>query len=94
MNSAPLGSHLAGFFLARNGTGARIGSLLGNHSARPHLRRWNMLARFSNLIRDESGATAIEYGLIAALISVVIIAAVKLVGSNLSSTFNKVATNL
>jgi pilus assembly protein Flp/PilA len=43
-------------------------------------------------LRDESGATAIEYGLIAALISVVIITAVTLVGTNLSTTFNSVAT--
>ncbi|HVV28069.1 MAG TPA: Flp family type IVb pilin [Rhizomicrobium sp.] len=49
---------------------------------------------FSRFVRDESGATAIEYGLIAALISVVIITAVKLVGSNLSTTFNSVATSL
>ena len=47
-----------------------------------------------NLLRDESGATAIEYGLIAALISVVIIGAVTLVGSNLSGTFNTIASNL
>ena len=45
-------------------------------------------------LKDESGATAIEYGLIAALISVVIIAALQLVGTNLQSTFNTVATNL
>jgi pilus assembly protein Flp/PilA len=41
--------------------------------------------------RDESGATAIEYGLIAAGISVVIIGAVQLVGTNLKGTFNSVA---
>jgi pilus assembly protein Flp/PilA len=48
----------------------------------------------ANLLRDENGATAIEYGLIAALISVVIIAAVTLVGSNLSGVFNSIATAL
>ena len=48
----------------------------------------------SRFIKDESGATAIEYGLIAALIAVVIIAAVKLVGTELSSTFDKVGTEL
>jgi pilus assembly protein Flp/PilA len=48
----------------------------------------------SRFVRDESGATAIEYGLIGALISVIIITAVKLVGTNLSSTFNKIAQNL
>jgi pilus assembly protein Flp/PilA len=42
-------------------------------------------------LRDESGATAIEYGLIAALISVVIIGAVQLVGQNLTATFQAVA---
>ncbi|HJT08857.1 MAG TPA: Flp family type IVb pilin [Stellaceae bacterium] len=46
------------------------------------------------LLRDENGATAIEYGLIAALISVVIITAVTLVGSNLSAVFNSIATAL
>ncbi len=49
---------------------------------------------FSRFVRDESGATAIEYGLIAALIAVAIITALSLVGTNLSTTFNSVATNL
>jgi pilus assembly protein Flp/PilA len=47
---------------------------------------------FSRFLRDESGATAIEYGLIAAGIAVVIITAVQLVGTNLSATFQSVAT--
>ena len=47
----------------------------------------NMLKKF---LRDESGATAIEYGLIAALISVVIITAVTTVGTNLNKTFTSV----
>jgi pilus assembly protein Flp/PilA len=41
--------------------------------------------------RDDRGATAVEYGLMVALIAVVIIAAVTLLGSNLSSIFNNVA---
>ena len=49
---------------------------------------------FARFVRDESGATAIEYGLIAALIAVVIITAVTTVGTNLTSTFNTVATKL
>jgi pilus assembly protein Flp/PilA len=53
-----------------------------------------MLAHFSRLLRDENGATAIEYGLIAALIAVVIIGAVTVVGTSLSSTFNSVANAL
>ncbi|XLZ70752.1 Flp family type IVb pilin [Massilia sp. SR12] len=47
-----------------------------------------------NFIRDEQGVTAIEYGLIAALIAVVIIAAVKLVGTELDKTFDKIGTKL
>ena len=46
----------------------------------------------SKFMSDESGATAIEYGLIAALIAVVIIAAVTALGTNISSRFNQVAT--
>jgi pilus assembly protein Flp/PilA len=48
----------------------------------------------TNLLADESGATAIEYGLIAALISVVIITAVTSVGTKLSATFTSVANSL
>jgi pilus assembly protein Flp/PilA len=55
----------------------------------------HLMSRFIRfLLRDESGATAIEYGLIAALISVAIIAAVTAVGGNLTSTFNSVASAL
>ena len=46
------------------------------------------------LLRDESGATAIEYGLIAALIAVVIITAVTAVGTALSTTFSTVALSV
>jgi pilus assembly protein Flp/PilA len=46
---------------------------------------------FSRFVRDESGATAIEYGLIAALIAVVVIGAVTAVGTNLSTTFTSVS---
>jgi pilus assembly protein Flp/PilA len=45
-------------------------------------------------LKDESGATAIEYGLIAAGISVAIIAVVQLLGTKLTSTFNDVANAL
>ena len=45
-------------------------------------------------IRDEQGVTAIEYGLIAALIAVVIIAAVKLIGTQVDKTFDKIGTAL
>jgi pilus assembly protein Flp/PilA len=46
------------------------------------------------LVRDEEGATAIEYGLIAALIAVVIVGVLTVVGTNLSATFNRVGTKL
>ena len=45
-------------------------------------------------LRDETGATAVEYGLLAALIAVVIIGAVKLTGTKLNAEYSKVATNL
>lgn len=45
-------------------------------------------------IKDEDGATAIEYGLIAGLVSVVIITAVTLAGDNLTGTFDQIATAL
>ena len=53
-----------------------------------------MIDLIGRFVRDESGATAIEYGLIAALISIVIITAVTLVGGNLSTTFQGVANAL
>ena len=51
----------------------------------------NFIKKF---IREEDGVTAIEYGLIAALIAVVIIAAVTTVGTKLRATFNTVAGSL
>ncbi len=53
-----------------------------------------MFNTLTKLLRNEEGATAIEYGLIAALIAVAAIAAFQLVGTNLSTTFNKIATQL
>ncbi len=50
-----------------------------------------LIARFSV---DESGATAIEYALLASLISVVMIAAATSVGNNLAAVFNKIAANV
>lgn len=46
------------------------------------------------ILRDERGATAIEYGLIAALIAVAAITAMTSIGSKLGSTFNNVSSNL
>lgn len=51
----------------------------------------NFITRFA---KDESGATAIEYGLIAALIAVVIIGAVGLLGKQLKTTFESVTEGL
>lgn len=51
----------------------------------------NFIQRFC---KDESGATAIEYGLIAALVAVVLVAALSAMGTKLSSTFGKVTTAL
>ncbi|WP_458447190.1 Flp family type IVb pilin [Burkholderia stagnalis] len=50
--------------------------------------------RRSNFLRDDSGVTAIEYGLIAALIAVVIIGAVQIVGQDLNGVFTTVGNEL
>ena len=47
-----------------------------------------------NLFKDEKGATAVEYGIMVALIAVVIIVAVTLLGGNLQTMFNNVATQV
>jgi pilus assembly protein Flp/PilA len=54
-----------------------------------HMRKF-----LKKLVRNENGATAIEYGLIAALLAIGIIAAVQGVRGQLQATFNKVATQL
>ncbi len=61
---------------------------------RIYLQVNGMLTTIAMLRRDERGVTAIEYGLIAALISVVIIIAVKAVGTSLSTTFTTIANSL
>ena len=53
-----------------------------------------MLRLIRKLRKDENGATAIEYGLIAGLISVVIITAVTLVGSELANVFDYIGSEL
>jgi pilus assembly protein Flp/PilA len=52
------------------------------------------MAKFLKLIRNEKGATAIEYGLIAALIAVAAIGAMTNIGTKLSSTFENVSSSL
>ena len=52
------------------------------------------MAKFLKLIKNNKGATAIEYGLIAALIAVAAIAAMGNIGNELGTTFNEVATTL
>ena len=66
------------------------------HLVPKKLQEFSMqLNRFiRNLVRDEDGVTAIEYGLIAALIAVVIITAVQTVGSGVAATFTAVADQL
>ncbi len=51
----------------------------------------NFMTRF---LKDESGATAIEYGLIAALIAVVLVATLSAVGESLKGAFTKISTDI
>ena len=53
-----------------------------------------MQSFFSRFVRDESGVTAIEYGLIAALISVVCIAAMTSAGTHLNAVYDNISTHL
>ena len=66
-------------------TGAKNNTTKGPHSMSVHLMR---------LVNDQSAATAIEYGLIAAGIVVAIIVVVQALGKNLNATFSSVSTAL
>jgi pilus assembly protein Flp/PilA len=52
------------------------------------------MSRVIAFLKDETGATAIEYGLIAAGISIVIIASVNAIGSSLNTKFSSISTQL
>lgn len=52
------------------------------------------MRNITRLLKSEKGATAIEYGLIAALIAVIIITALSTLGTKLSAVFNSVATSI
>ena len=60
-----------------------------NHHGNPAMKK--LVRRFLN---DDSGATAIEYGLIATGISVAIIVAVNTIGTNLNTTFSSISSQL
>ncbi|MCF4126998.1 Flp family type IVb pilin [Methylobacterium sp. SyP6R] len=53
-----------------------------------------MITKLKRFVSDESGATAIEYGLIATLIALAVIVAAGTVGNNLGNQFNKIANSL
>ncbi len=53
-----------------------------------------MMSIITKILRDESGATAIEYGLIAALVSVAAIAALTAMGTSLETMFTRVSNEL
>jgi pilus assembly protein Flp/PilA len=58
------------------------------------MRKIFFIQFIENFISDESGATAIEYALIASLIAVAIIATVTVLGTKIQNTFNEVSSNL
>ena len=61
---------------------------------RCRLQEHTMSKLFARVAKDQSGATAIEYGLMASLIAVAIIGAITTVGSKLTTTFGNVSSNL
>jgi pilus assembly protein Flp/PilA len=73
----------------------RVGTDLSLWAGKKEQTEWmDMKNLVSKFFKDESGATAIEYGLIAALIAVAIITVVGLVGTNLTATFQTVADSM
>lgn len=52
------------------------------------------MERMRNFFKDESGASAVEYGLLVSLIACVIVVAVRTLGSNLNAKFNEAATQI
>ena len=70
------------------------GPPLCDKARQPTARETTMKQTFRAFTKDESGATAIEYGLIAAGIAVVIITAVKGIGTKLDTTFSSISTQL
>jgi pilus assembly protein Flp/PilA len=94
------GVNLVALVTARSAQMRRIGRysfyLLARKSCQipSYVDRENAMSVLRGFLKDESGATAIEYGLIAACIALAIITAVKGVSNNLKSTFNNVSTNL
>jgi pilus assembly protein Flp/PilA len=72
--------------------GGRPGTWTSERQLEP--RRPDMLLRIRNLIRNSKGATAIEYGLIAALIAVAAITAMQGLGTSIRSTFNNAASGM
>ena len=74
--------------LRREGPAAQS---IGNVNTRKdHL----MSGIFSRFVRDDSGATAIEYGLIAGLIAVVVVTAITTLGTKLTNTFTNISNKL
>jgi pilus assembly protein Flp/PilA len=73
-------------------TGALAGAKARSSELKPRIE--NMKNLFHRFIADQSGVAAIEYGLIAGLIAVVIISAVTLLGTNVASKFSTIANAL
>jgi pilus assembly protein Flp/PilA len=71
-----------------------IGKQLPSFEEENNLVGYRNMEKIKRFLKDEEGVTAIEYGLIAALIALVIIGAVTLVGKNLSKTFTSIANTV
>jgi pilus assembly protein Flp/PilA len=81
-------SHSAGLVWGRAPADQRFG---GGLLVEETEQMTKFMTRF---VRDESGATAIEYGLIAALIAVVLLSALQVLGGKIGNTFNKIGNNM
>ena len=79
---------------ARINTGRNLALLVAQWKERRDYEATRIYLLFSRFVRDESGATAIEYGLIAAGISIAIIAVVNGLGTKLKTTFSSISLQL
>lgn len=80
--------------IRHGGSPMSAGASLEVQARKPDVRSVRMLNRLRAFLKDDSGATAIEYGLIAAGISVAIIAVVNGLGTSLNAKFKSISTQL
>jgi pilus assembly protein Flp/PilA len=78
----------------RKGRPKAEGEKLSETTSYEGVAKMHLFTKVKNFLRDESGASAVEYGLLVAGIAVVVMGSVYLIGTNLNTKFGEVATQL